>query len=76
MQDITYTRNTLPSHDVLGLRGGVDSGEWSAFLFIDNVTNEKALLSDTGALSANVSIFNRVATNEPRTIGVDMSYHF
>jgi outer membrane receptor protein involved in Fe transport len=76
MQDITYTRNTLPSHDVVGLRAGVDSGEWSAFLFIDNLTNDHSLLSNTGALSANVSIFNRVATDEPRTIGVDMSYHF
>jgi hypothetical protein len=34
------------------------------------------LLSNTGALSANVSIFNRVATVQPRTIGVDLNYRF
>ena len=40
------------------------------------MTNEQALLSDTGALSANVAIFNRVATVQPRTFGVDLNYRF
>jgi outer membrane receptor protein involved in Fe transport len=44
--------------------------------FVDNLTNKIALLSDTGALSANVNIFNRVATNQPRTFGVDLNYKF
>jgi hypothetical protein len=35
-----------------------------------------ALLSDTGALSANVSILNRVATNQPRTIGADLNFKY
>jgi hypothetical protein len=43
---------------------------------VDNLTNKKALLSDTGALSANVPIFNRIATNQPRTVGVDAAYKF
>jgi hypothetical protein len=42
--------------------------------FVDNPTGKVALLSDTGALSANVSIFNRVATSRPRTFGVDLNY--
>jgi hypothetical protein len=45
-------------------------------LFADNLTNKMALLSDTGALSANISILNRVATNQPRTIGVDLNVKF
>jgi outer membrane receptor protein involved in Fe transport len=60
----------------VGLRFGVESGSWSAFLFADNLTNKKALLSDTGALSANISILERIATNQPRTIGADLSYRF
>ncbi|MDB6091808.1 MAG: TonB-dependent receptor [Gammaproteobacteria bacterium] len=76
MQDITFTRNTLPSYDLVDTRFGVESDRWSILLFIDNLTNKKALLSDTGALSANVSIFNRVATNQPRTIGADLSFKF
>ena len=55
---------------------GVETGRWSAVLFADNLTNKMALLSDTGALSANISILNRVATNQPRTIGVDLNFKF
>ena len=76
IQDITFTRNTLPSYDLVGLRLGVETVRWSAFLFADNLTNKMALLSDTGALSANISILNRVATNQPRTIGVDLNFKF
>jgi len=76
IQDITYARNTLPAYDLVGLRMGVEADRWSIIGFIDNLTNKRALLSDTGALSANVSIFNRVATNQPRTIGADLTYKF
>jgi len=76
IEDITFTRNTLPSYDLAGLRLGVEDQSWSAALFVDNLTNKKALLSDTGALSANISIFNRIATNPPRTAGVDATYKF
>jgi len=76
IQDITFARNTLPSYDLVGARLGLESDRWSALFFIDNLTDKKALLSDTGALSANISILNRVATNQPRTIGVDLNYRF
>ena len=76
IQDITFTRNSLPAYDIAGLRLGIDTMRWSAFLFVDNLTNKMALLSDTGALSANISILNRVATNQPRTIGADLNFKF
>jgi iron complex outermembrane receptor protein len=76
IQDITFTRNSLPAYDLVGLRAGIETSRWSAVLFADNLTNKMALLSDTGALSANISILNRVATNQPRTIGVDLSIKF
>lgn len=76
IQDITFGRNTLPAYDLVTLRLGLESGRWSAYLFSDNLTNKKALLSDTGALSANISILNRIATNQPRTVGVDLNYRF
>jgi iron complex outermembrane recepter protein len=76
MQDITFYRNTLPAYDIVTFRGGLEADRWSAYMFIDNLGNTKALLGDTNALSANVSIFNRVTINQPRTIGVDLSYRF
>jgi hypothetical protein len=76
VQDITFTRNTLPSYDLVDTRVGVETDRWSAVVFVDNLTNKKALLGDTGALSANIDILDRVATNQPRTIGADLSYRF
>jgi len=76
VQDITFRRNTLPSYDLVDSRIGVETDKWSAVLFVDNLTNKKALLGDTGALSANISILDRVATNQPRTVGADLSYKF
>jgi iron complex outermembrane recepter protein len=76
IQDITFTRNSLPAYDLVSLRAGIETGRWSAMLFADNLTNKMALLGDTGALSANISILNRVATNQPRTIGVDLNIKF
>jgi iron complex outermembrane receptor protein len=76
IQDITFTRNTLPAYDLVGFRAGVETGRWSAFVFVDNLTNKMALLGDTGALSANISILNRVATNQPRTIGADVTFKY
>jgi outer membrane receptor protein involved in Fe transport len=76
IQDITFARNSLPPYDLVNLRLGVETGEWSALLFVDNLTDKMALLSDTGALSANVPIFNRIATNQPRTFGADFTVKF
>jgi iron complex outermembrane recepter protein len=76
VQDITFTRNTLPSYDLVDTRVGVETERWSAVVFVDNLTNKKALLGDTGALSANIDILDRVATNQPRSIGADLSYRF
>jgi outer membrane receptor protein involved in Fe transport len=75
-QDLTYARNTLPAYDLVGTRVGVEGGKWTASLFVDNLTNRKAQYSNTGALSANVQIFNRVATNQPRTFGTDLTLKF
>jgi iron complex outermembrane recepter protein len=68
--------NTLPSYDILGARGGVQAEHWTALVFVDNLTNKVAQLSDTTPLSTYVPILNRVATNQPRTIGLDLSYKF
>jgi outer membrane receptor protein involved in Fe transport len=76
IQDITFARNTLPGYDLVNLRAGISTSAWSAALFVDNVTNKRALLSDTGALSANISILNRVTVNQPLTGGIDLSYRF
>jgi iron complex outermembrane recepter protein len=76
VQDITFKRNTLPSYDLVDTRLGVEADRWSAVFFVDNLTNKKALLGNTGALSANIDILDRVATSQPRTFGADLTYRF
>ena len=76
IQDLTYGRNSLPPYDLVGARTGLETDRWSAVLFVDNATDKIAYLGDTGALSANISILNRVTTNQPRTIGVDLNFKF
>ena len=76
IQDITFARNTLPPYDLVNARLGIEHDHWSASVFADNLTNKMALFGDTGALSANIPILNRIATNQPRTIGLDLNYRY
>jgi iron complex outermembrane receptor protein len=58
----------LPAYDVINLRFGVLKGKWDAALFVNNVTDEKALLSldRERGLRARVGFL----TNQPRTFGI------
>jgi hypothetical protein len=68
--------NHLPGYSLVNLRAGVKSRTWTATLFVDNLTDTIARLSDTQALSVNVPTYNRISTNQPRTAGIDLSYRF
>jgi outer membrane receptor protein involved in Fe transport len=74
--DVTYAANYLPSYDLTNIRAGVEGDRWRAVVFAKNVLNQRALLSDTPQLSVYVPTFNRIAVNQPLTIGIDLSYHF
>jgi outer membrane receptor protein involved in Fe transport len=71
-----YPMNHLPSYSLVNLRAEIGGGPWTAALFANNVTNKRAYLTDTTSLSLNLPIYNRVATNQPLTVGVDLSYRF
>jgi outer membrane receptor protein involved in Fe transport len=71
-----YQRNDLPAYDLTNIRAGVTEDAWSASLFVNNLFNKKAWLADTTSISINLPTFNRVATNQPLTIGLDLSYRF
>jgi iron complex outermembrane recepter protein len=78
MQDISYARNNIPSYDLIDLRMGLSNSaeNRSAYFFITNLTNKQAFIADTIAYSENLPSFERVATNQPRTFGLDLSYRF
>jgi hypothetical protein len=75
--DIEYTYATLPAYDLVGLRFGLIGDKISAYLFADNLTNNRAQLGiNTTGFSWTIPSLERVATNQPRTVGVDIKYSF
>jgi len=74
LQDVTYKRNNVPGYLLTNARFGVASDNWTATLFINNIADKQAILANTNSLTVNTPIFTRIATNQPRTIGVDLTY--
>lgn len=75
---------TAPTGDVvvrddwstLNLRAGMLSDSWELILFADNVTDERANLSDNRSIAANTPGRSRIITNRPRTVGVEARLRF
>jgi outer membrane receptor protein involved in Fe transport len=71
------TANGMPSHfnpddyGLLNLRLGVQNERWSAALFVENATDERAQL-----LIDNAAVTERITRNRPRTFGMNVRYNF
>jgi hypothetical protein len=74
--DLSYQINQLPSRDTLGLRTGLESKRWSAYVFVDNALNRHQVLENINLLSYTAPPYNRVATNQPLTVGVTLNVSF
>ncbi len=74
--DYTFAQNRLPGYNLANIRFGLVSDTLSGFFFINNLTDVRAALSDTNSLGANLPTVNRVATGQPRTLGVTVKYSF
>ena len=75
--DIDFTYGTLPHYDLVGLRFGLIGEKLEGYLFADNLTDKRAQLGiNTTGFSYTIASLIRVATNQPRTIGVDLKYRF
>jgi iron complex outermembrane receptor protein len=63
----------LPAYSLLNLRAGVTRARWEVALYLNNLTDERALL----ALDRERGTFARVGylTNQPRTFGVTMRFN-
>jgi iron complex outermembrane recepter protein len=74
--DPSFTPITeIPSRDLANLRLGLTGkNRLSAYLFVDNVTDKRAYLSDPEEIFTFIPSANRVTTNQPRTIGLQLSY--
>jgi iron complex outermembrane recepter protein len=65
-----------PAYRIADLRGGVKYGKVEYALYMKNLTNEYANLSDTNAISLQATGQSRVAISPPRTIGLEFRYRY
>jgi iron complex outermembrane recepter protein len=70
------TQSPLAGYDLTHARLGLSSDTWSANLFVSNLFDRKAALENVVELTLANAAYNRIATNQPRTIGLDLSYRF
>jgi len=72
-----YFGYKLPSYDVANARVGLSRDNWSADLFVDNLTNKAALISaNNTSFQFNIPQVVRYSTNQPRTVGIQANYKF
>ncbi len=64
----------LPAYDILNLRLGVRHGFWDIALYVNNVTDEKALLANDR--ERNFRARFGYLTNQPRTYGIASRFDF
>lgn len=75
--DIAFYPVTLPSYSLMDLRSGLERDTWSAYLFVDNLTDKHAALTTNNTSFAWQSpSITRVTTNQPRTVGIDLKFRF
>ena len=74
--DYTFAENDLPGHSIANARVGLVKDRLYGNVFVTNFTNTRAALSDTNSLGANAAFLNRIATNQPRTVGLQVGYKF
>jgi iron complex outermembrane recepter protein len=75
--DATYNlKNQLPAYSLVNLRAGMSNNKWGVNLYVNNLTNKRAYLEDMYSLSVNLPSYNRIATNQPLTGGIGISYKF
>jgi len=71
-----YALYNMAGTDTVNLRTGVLKGGLSVMLFVDNLADQRQILGYAQQFSFAVPTYNRAATNQPRTIGVDVHYEF
>jgi iron complex outermembrane recepter protein len=72
-----YFGYKLPSYNLANARVGLAHGDWSADLFVNNLTNKVALMTaNNTSFQFNIPQVVRYSTNQPRTVGVQINYKF
>jgi len=76
--DPSYTpeRAERDAYQLVHVRAGLLFGSWNTSIFVQNLFNEQANLSEVFSLGAEIPGLERYATNRPRTIGIQVRKTF
>ena len=66
----------LPAYAIGNARLGLGGNNWSAYLFVNNFTNTRALLDPQPQIDLQMDAFVRYIVNRPLTAGLDVAYKF
>jgi iron complex outermembrane receptor protein len=66
----------LAAYDLTKLRVGVQAGNWSAMLFVDNLLNKAVLEDPQPQIDLALLSFQRYTVSQPLTAGIDLNYKF
>jgi outer membrane receptor protein involved in Fe transport len=65
----------LPGYNLTNFRVGLESSKgWSASLFVDNLFNKHVALENMFQETEPSAAFTRVMTNQPATLGINLTY--
>lgn len=73
-EEVTAALYTLPSYQLLNARAGVEGDKWSAMLFMNNVGDKLAQISNAYQINVGIPTFQRATVAPPRTIGLEFTY--
>jgi outer membrane receptor protein involved in Fe transport len=65
-----------PAYSLVNLKTGIDIQRWEISVFVDNLFDEHANLSDVPPQGIELPGRPRIAVNRPRTVGVDTRIKF
>jgi outer membrane receptor protein involved in Fe transport len=74
--DVNYQINHLPGRDLTNARVGLENDKWSAYAFANNLLNRQYPIEYLNLVTITGPDYSRVATNQPRTAGVEFEVKF
>jgi iron complex outermembrane recepter protein len=66
----------LPAYGFLNARLGFAGDQWTASLYVNNLTNKQAILDPQPQIDIQTPAFVRYLVNRPITVGLDFTYKF
>ena len=73
-EEVTFALFTIPSYQLANARAGVEGDNWSAMLFVNNLADKLAEISNAYQINVGIATFQRATVAPPRTIGLELSY--